>query len=190
LCFRGHGGYDLAAEIASLGAFTDLKPLSNGQLNGVPWSEAYAPGALEAITYNDQIVAALYDFDVYALYYRADLFDQKGVQPPKTWDDLLAAGDKLKTAGFLPITAGLKDGCRQPEGCWDALVAKLDEKGCKIITGRFGGEQLERATGIAVDPSGGVCITGSTFSARLGPPNALNRALHGIADAFLARLTG
>jgi ABC-type glycerol-3-phosphate transport system substrate-binding protein len=82
-------------KFAALGAFADLKPLSNGQLNGVPWSEAYAPGALEAITYKDQIVAALYDFDVYSLYYRADLFDQKGLQPPKTWDELVTVAHQV-----------------------------------------------------------------------------------------------
>ncbi len=64
---------------ASLGAFADLKPLSGGMLNGVPWDEAYTAGALKAITYNDQIISALYDFDVYALYYRNDLFEQKGI---------------------------------------------------------------------------------------------------------------
>jgi len=80
---------------ASLGAFTDLKPLSGGKLNGVAWDQAYTAGALEAITFNDQIVAALYDFDVYALYYRSDLFEQKGLQPPKTWDELVTVAQKL-----------------------------------------------------------------------------------------------
>jgi multiple sugar transport system substrate-binding protein len=82
-------------KFASLGAFTDLKKLSGGKLNGVAWDQAYTAGALESITYNDQIVAALYDFDVYALYYRADLFQQKGIAVPKTWDDLKAAASKL-----------------------------------------------------------------------------------------------
>jgi ABC-type glycerol-3-phosphate transport system substrate-binding protein len=87
-------------KFASLGAFTDLKALSGGKLNGAPWEQAYTPGGLEAITYNEQIIAALYDFDVYALYYRADLLEQKGLQVPKTWDELkdvsqkLAEGDK------------------------------------------------------------------------------------------------
>lgn len=80
---------------ASLGAFTDLKPLSGGKLNNVAWDQAYTPGALEAITFGDQIVAALYDFDVYALYYRADLFQQKGLQVPKTWDELLTTAQAL-----------------------------------------------------------------------------------------------
>ncbi len=85
---------------AALGAFADLKPLSGGMLNGVPWDQAYTAGSLKAITYNDQIIAAMYDFDVYALYYRYDLFQQKGLQVPTTWDELanvakaLHEGDK------------------------------------------------------------------------------------------------
>ena len=50
--------------------------------------------------------------------YNKEMFDKAGLNadaPPKTWDELLDAGDKLKTAGFLPITAGLKDG---PWGEW------------------------------------------------------------------------
>ena len=82
-------------KFAALGAFTDLKSLSGGKLNGVAWDEAYTPGALEAITFNGQIVAALYDFDVYALYYRADLFEQKGLQVPTTWNELLDVSQKL-----------------------------------------------------------------------------------------------
>lgn len=80
---------------ASLGAFSDLKSISGGQLNGAAWQDSYTPGALDAITYNDQIVAALYDFDVYALYYRSDLFEQKGLQPPKNWDELVAVAKQV-----------------------------------------------------------------------------------------------
>ncbi len=75
-------------KFAALGAFSDLKPLSGGGLNGSAWEQAYTPGGLEAITYNNQIVAALYDFDVYALYYRADLFEQKGLKVPTNWAEL------------------------------------------------------------------------------------------------------
>ena len=82
-------------KLAALGAFTDLKALSGGKLNGVAWADAYTSGALEAISYNNKIVAALYDFDTYALYYRADLFQQKGLQVPKTWAELLDVAKKL-----------------------------------------------------------------------------------------------
>ncbi len=96
-------------KFAALGGFTDLKTLSGGKLNGVAWDQAYTPGALESITYNGQIVAALYDFDVYALYYRADLFEQKGLKVPTTWTELaevsqkLVEGDKYKYQ-WLPET--------------------------------------------------------------------------------------
>jgi multiple sugar transport system substrate-binding protein len=80
---------------ASLGAFADLRPLSGGMLNGVPWEEAYAAGPFQAINYGGQIVAALYDFDVYALYYRADLFEQNGIPVPTTWDELMQAATQL-----------------------------------------------------------------------------------------------
>jgi len=82
-------------KFAALGAFTDLKDISGGKLNGVAWDAAYTPGALESITFNNQIVAALYDFDVYALYYRADLLEKKGLAVPKTWDELMDVSKKL-----------------------------------------------------------------------------------------------
>ncbi len=50
--------------------------------------------------------------------YNKDMFDKAGLDadtPPATWDDFLAACDKLKTANFTPLTAGLKDG---PWGEW------------------------------------------------------------------------
>jgi ABC-type glycerol-3-phosphate transport system substrate-binding protein len=87
-------------KFASLGAFSDLKSLGDGQLNGVPFNQAYTAGGLEAITFEGKIIATLSDFDVYALFYRADLFEQKGLEVPKTWDQLkevaakLAEGDK------------------------------------------------------------------------------------------------
>ncbi|OJX43829.1 MAG: hypothetical protein BGO78_02370 [Chloroflexi bacterium 44-23] len=89
-------------KFAALDAFADLNKLSGGKLNGVDWKDAYTEGALESITYQDKIVAALYDFDVYALYYRADLLEQKDLAVPTTWAELkdvskkLVEGDKYK----------------------------------------------------------------------------------------------
>lgn len=80
---------------ASLDAFVDLKALGGGTLNGVSWDQSYTPGGLDAITYNSKIIAALYDFDTYALYYRSDLFDQKGITVPTTWDELMTAAKAL-----------------------------------------------------------------------------------------------
>jgi len=79
---------------AARGALTDLQPLSGGKLNGVPFEKAYVPGAYEALFFHGP-KAILYDFDADVLYYRADLFAQHGLQPPKTWEDLLNAARQL-----------------------------------------------------------------------------------------------
>jgi multiple sugar transport system substrate-binding protein len=48
--------------------------------------------------YQDKLVAALYDFDAYALFYRADLFTQHRVSVPRTWTELREASGKLAAA--------------------------------------------------------------------------------------------
>jgi raffinose/stachyose/melibiose transport system substrate-binding protein len=61
--------------------------------------------------------------------YNKEMFDKAGLDgntPPQTWDDLLAACDKLKSANFTPIVGGLKDG---PWGEWymgHGLTQNLD----------------------------------------------------------------
>ncbi len=50
--------------------------------------------------------------------YNKDMFNKAKLdadKPSKTWDELLSACDKLKSAGFTPIVGGLKDG---PWGEW------------------------------------------------------------------------
>jgi raffinose/stachyose/melibiose transport system substrate-binding protein len=50
--------------------------------------------------------------------YNKQMFDQVGLDadaPPQTWDDFLAACDRLKGEGITPVTGGLKDG---PWGEW------------------------------------------------------------------------
>lgn len=46
-------------------------------------------------------------------YYNKDLFDQAGLDadaPPKTWDDLLDACDKLMAKDIAPVGGGIQDG--------------------------------------------------------------------------------
>lgn len=80
---------------ASNGLFMNLTELSGGQMNGQPIDQQYTEGALNAMTFDGNYVTMLFDFDVYSMYYRADIFKQNGVEVPKTWDELQAAALKI-----------------------------------------------------------------------------------------------
>jgi raffinose/stachyose/melibiose transport system substrate-binding protein len=45
----------------------------------------------------------------HGIYYNVDLFKKYGVTVPKTWEDLIAAVDKLKKAGVTPFANGIAD---------------------------------------------------------------------------------
>ncbi|NTJ43572.1 extracellular solute-binding protein [Agrobacterium larrymoorei] len=57
-----------------------------------------------------------YTYYQWGIYYRKDIFQQQGITPPKTWDELLAASKKLKDAGITPFTIGTK--ALWPTGGW------------------------------------------------------------------------
>lgn len=60
--------------------------------------EDYWPGLLESAKYNGSVYGFPRDIEVNILYYNKDLFDKAGVKYPDdkwTWDDFMAAADKL-----------------------------------------------------------------------------------------------
>ena len=81
--------------LAANAALEDLTQISGGQLNGKPIADQYTQGAQDAMHFGDQLVSMLYDFDTYSLYYRKDLFEQKGIAVPTNWDEFRAAAKQL-----------------------------------------------------------------------------------------------
>jgi raffinose/stachyose/melibiose transport system substrate-binding protein len=76
------------------------------------------PGLEEAIPAATNAPWATADGERYAvpiaavshgIYYNQDVFAEQGIEVPKTWEDLLAAADKLKAAGLIPFANGTKD---------------------------------------------------------------------------------
>ena len=60
--------------------------------------EDYWPGLLESAKYQGSVYGFPRDIEVNVLYYNKDIFDEAGVEYPTenwTWDDLLAAAEKL-----------------------------------------------------------------------------------------------
>lgn len=54
------------------------------------------PAALEAFTYKDQLIAMPYYADGGMLYYRKDLLEKEGMEPPKDWNELVEQAQTLQ----------------------------------------------------------------------------------------------
>jgi multiple sugar transport system substrate-binding protein len=57
-----------------------------------------------------------YTYYQWGVYYRKDIFAQNGIEVPTTWEQFLAANEKLKAAGVTPIAIGTK--ALWPTGGW------------------------------------------------------------------------
>lgn len=71
---------DLVADLESSGALAD-----------------FLPGTVERLRYDDHYVAVPWAIDIRVLYYRKDLLEAAGVEPPTTWEDFAAAASAVTT---------------------------------------------------------------------------------------------
>lgn len=79
-------------------------------LDGSPGLANFDPAILDALKGDDGKVYGVPLTAVsHAIYYNVDLFKKNNISIPKTWEDLLAASEKLKAAGVIPFSNGLKD---------------------------------------------------------------------------------
>ncbi len=95
---------DLATD-GSLISFDDLG-LDADEINS-----NYAKAWTDLTTFDDEtwgVVAKANSKSV--LWYRPDVLQEIGAQPPKTWDELLALTDKIKQEGQTPWAVGAGDG--------------------------------------------------------------------------------
>jgi hypothetical protein len=80
---------------------------------------------------------------------------------------------------------------RQPSfgGSVDAFVAKFGGNGSDLIFCTFlGGNGDDRATGVALDPTGNIYVTGHTASSNFPIASAVQTRLNGAEDAFVVKL--
>jgi len=131
-----------------------------GELKGL-WTD----DTLKGYSLDGKIVMVPYAADVTnVIFYNKALFADAGVEPPKTWDDLLAACEKLTAAGVIPITTGNKD--LWPAGNWFGHVASRvvgEELYAKTLsgTGKFSTPEWEKAFGYIKQLADAKCVNES-----------------------------
>lgn len=60
----------------------------------------YAPGGLNQLIINNGLYGLPETQDIYALYYRTDIFEENGYEVPNTWDDVINLLPELQTQGM------------------------------------------------------------------------------------------
>ncbi|MDN7676448.1 extracellular solute-binding protein [Burkholderia oklahomensis] len=65
--------------------------------------------AAPALTLNGKKWGIPYAYYQWGIYYRKDIFAKAGIEPPKTWQELLDACAKLKANGVTPFVIGTKE---------------------------------------------------------------------------------
>jgi raffinose/stachyose/melibiose transport system substrate-binding protein len=94
------------AQRAADGYAADLtEATTSGALAGL-----FDPSLLGAASVDGKVVLVPHTADVTTvLFYNVPLLAEHGVEPPETFEELLAACDTLNAAGVIPITSGNKD---------------------------------------------------------------------------------
>jgi raffinose/stachyose/melibiose transport system substrate-binding protein len=99
-------GLGLGGEFVNLGISAPLDDVYAEK----GWMDRFTAPALAKTAYNDQMHGVPYTNHGMVVYYRKDLFEEAGItEEPTTYEELLAANDKLIAAGKVPFAFGGKD---------------------------------------------------------------------------------
>ena len=80
---------------------------------GQDFLSSFVKSSLDAMRVDGKLAGLPYFLDPRGMFYRTDLFDQAGLKPPETWDDVIQAAQKLHNP---PTTYGIGLGVSGPSG--------------------------------------------------------------------------
>lgn len=78
------------------------------ELTGKIDTGLYLPAAIGNATYDGKVYGAPLLMSLTQFFYNKEIFEKYGIEPPKTFDELLAVVDKLKAEGITPIALANK----------------------------------------------------------------------------------
>ncbi len=145
--FQSWGGGTLA-EQAQAGLVKDITD------DASPWIGDLNEAGVGIYQVDGKQYGVPYNLGMVGFWYNTTLFEKAGItEPPATWDDFLAAVEKLKAAGITPIAVGEKD--KWPGMFWWAnLSLRIAGKDAMAQAGEDGsfdsegfvkaGEELQR----------------------------------------------
>ncbi|MFC5650552.1 ABC transporter substrate-binding protein [Paenibacillus solisilvae] len=91
-------------EFVTGGLLENLKPQMEQTLpSGGKWLDTFQSAVLPLMELNGGYYAIPTEITVFDLFYNEKMFKEFGIKPPTTWDELLTAGETLKSKGIDPI---------------------------------------------------------------------------------------
>ncbi len=72
------------------------------------WNEDYPKGFKAMSSVDNKQYFLPSNWYWWAMFYRKSIFEENGITPPETWDELLTACDTLNANGVIPIAIGTK----------------------------------------------------------------------------------
>lgn len=122
------------AEFAAAEWLTDLTPYFDQATQ-----EKYLPGTIETATYNDKLVAFPWFTNASALFYRKDVLDQLGVEPPTTYQGWMDLQSKVQGKNDIQYTGVFQAALSEALVCnWVEYIANnggevLDASGKPVV---------------------------------------------------------
>lgn len=111
---------DFVKTLLSTGQFPDVTVMASpgdfvsaGALMPLPTDEMGYLANPESGTINGDTYVALYKIQVGGMWYNRTVFNELGLDEPRSFDELIAICEAAQGAGYTPITMGLKDGWPQ-----------------------------------------------------------------------------
>lgn len=89
------------------------------------WDEAFSEGMRDIVSYRGQAMGLPIAYYHWGIYYHKPLFEELGVLPPATWDELIRVGEVLNRKGITPFALGTR--AHWPAAAWfDYLNLRLN----------------------------------------------------------------
>ena len=119
--------------LVSQGALTDLGDLLEAPSLDDPAKkvkDTLLPGITDVGTYDGKFLSLNYAYSAYSIWQSDKLFESRGWEYPKTWDDMIALCKKIKAAGIAPWTY---TGVHARYMSWPILAAAAKLGGIEVL---------------------------------------------------------
>ncbi len=104
--FQVHGGSELNDGWVAAGKMETLNDLYESE----GWEDKFPEDLIDLVSKDGDIYSVPVNIHRgNVLWYNTSVFEESGVEPPKTFDEFFAAADKLQEAGVTPLALGDKE---------------------------------------------------------------------------------